>query len=94
MIYLTCEPFRRIHNFVQNRPEPAVGRQGLDQIVGPEYSFGVFSMSRFAALSLVELVVRIKRYKQTDRPFKEVRIKIYKQTDRPFEEVIIFCDKQ
>ena len=37
--------------------------------LGPEYSFGVFSMSRFAplGLSLVELVVRIKLYKQTNR---------------------------
>ena len=29
-------------------PKPAYGRQGLDWIVGPGYSFGVFSMSRFA----------------------------------------------
>ena len=42
--------------------------QSLDWIVRLEYSFRVFSTSRFApvALSSVELVVRIKRYKQTD----------------------------
>ena len=53
--------------------------------LGPEYSFGVFSMSRFApvGLSLVELVVRIKRHKQTDAPYRKlvVRMKSYKQTD-------------
>ena len=47
-------------------------QQGLDWIVGPEYSFGVFSASRFApaALRSVEFVVRIKCYKQTDAPYR------------------------
>ena len=46
-----------------NRPKPFYGREGLDWIVGPEYSLGVFSTSRFApaALNSVELVVRIKQ---------------------------------
>ena len=41
------------------RPKPAYGRQGLDWIVGPEYSFGVLSTSCCvpAVLSLVEVVV-------------------------------------
>ena len=30
--------------FVKTRPEKAYGQQGLDWIVGPEYSFRVFSM--------------------------------------------------
>ena len=30
-------------NFVSTRPKPAYGRQGLDWIVGPGYSFAVFS---------------------------------------------------
>ena len=38
------------------KPKPAYGRQGLDWIVRPGYSFGVFSTSRFAppALSSVD----------------------------------------
>ena len=54
--------------------------------LGPEYSFSVFSMSCFAppGLSLVELVARIKRHKQTDAPYRKlvVRMKRYKQTNR------------
>ena len=30
-------------DFVQIRPKPAYGQQGLDWIVGPGYSFVVFS---------------------------------------------------
>ena len=43
--------------------------QSLDCVVGPEYSFGVFSTSHFApvAISSVEFVVRMKRCKQTNR---------------------------
>ena len=46
------------------RPKPAYDRQGLDWIVGPEYSFRVFSMSRFtpAVLSSVELIIFRDRY--------------------------------
>ena len=34
--------------FMQTRPKPAYRWQGLDWIVGPGFSFGVFSMSRFS----------------------------------------------
>ena len=49
-------------------PKLAYGWQGLECIVGPKYSFRVFSTSGFApaAINLVELVVRIKGYKQTN----------------------------
>ena len=71
---------------MKTRPKPAYDRQGQDWIVRPEYSFGVFSTSRFApaALNLVELMVMIKRYKQTDAPNQKlvVKIKHYKQTNR------------
>ena len=33
-------------DFLCTRPKPAYGRQGLDWIIGPGYSFGVFSTSR------------------------------------------------
>ena len=33
-----------ITTFCVTRPKPAYGRQGLDWIAGPEYSFTVFSM--------------------------------------------------
>ena len=38
------------------RPKPAYGRQGLDWIVGPGYTFGAFSAPSFAppALSSVD----------------------------------------
>ena len=47
----------------RTRPKLAYGRQGLDWIVGPEYSFRVFSTSSFvsAALSLVERRGRNKK---------------------------------
>ena len=50
---------------------PTAGK-GLVWIVGPEYSLGVFSASRFApaALRSVEFVVRIKYYKQTNAPYR------------------------
>ena len=32
--------------FVQTRPKPAYGRQGLDWVVGPGYSFVVFSTNK------------------------------------------------
>ena len=38
--------------FMTTRPKPAYGRQGLDWIVGPGYSFGVFSTSRFVPPTL------------------------------------------
>ena len=70
-----------------------LGQQGLDWIVGPEYSFGVFSTSCFApaALSSVELVVRIKRYKKKNAPFisKLVRMKRYKQTDANLGKLVV-----
>ena len=66
---------------------------GLDWIVGPEYSFGVFSMSGFApaALSSVELVVRIKHYKKKNAPFisKLVKTKRCKQTDATLEKLVV-----
>ena len=37
---------------ILTRPKPAYGRQGLEWIVRPGYSFGVFSMSRVAPLVL------------------------------------------
>ena len=42
--------------FVLTRPKPSYGRLGLDWIVGPGYSFGVFLTSRSTpqALSLVD----------------------------------------
>ena len=56
----------------------------------------MFSTSRFApaALSSVELVVGIKRYKQTDAPYQKlvVRIRHYKQTNRqmkPFKKLVV-----
>ena len=33
-------------NFKTTRPKPAYGRQGLDWIVGPGYSFVVFSTNK------------------------------------------------
>ena len=43
-------------DFKSTRPKPAYARQGLDRIVGPGYSFVVFSISRFAppALSSID----------------------------------------
>ena len=51
------------------RPKPAYGRQGPDWIIGPEFSYGLFSTSRFTPVALisVELVVRTKCYKQANR---------------------------
>ena len=34
--------FQRVQKFILTRPKPAYGRQGLDWIVGPGYSFVVF----------------------------------------------------
>ena len=71
--------------FINTRPKPAYGQQGLDWILGQEYSFGVFSTPHFTpvAPSLVELMVRMKRYKQTDALYRQlvVRTNHYKQTD-------------
>ena len=49
--------FVSISQINNSRPKPTYGRPGLDWIVGPGYSFGVFSMSRFAppALSSVDV---------------------------------------
>ena len=60
--------------FDATMPKPAYGWQGLAWIVRPEYDFGVFSTSCLApaALSSVELVVRLKRYKQTDAPYRKL----------------------
>ena len=33
-------------HFIQTRPKPAYGQQGLDWIVGPGYSFVVFSTNK------------------------------------------------
>ena len=48
--------FVSISQINNSRPKPTYGRPGLDWIVWPGYSFGVFSMSRFAppALSSVD----------------------------------------
>ena len=75
------------------RPKPAYGRQGLDWIVGPEYSFGVFATSCFrpAVLSSVEFLVRIKCYKNKNAPFisKLVRMKGNKQTDGTLGKLVV-----
>ena len=34
------------NSLLQTRPKPAYGRQGLDWIIGPGYSFVVFSTNR------------------------------------------------
>ena len=77
----------------RTRPKPAYGWQDLDWIVGPEYSFGVLSMSCFvpAVLSLVEVVVRMKRHKKKNAPFmsKLVRMKRYKQTDATLGKLVV-----
>ena len=41
-----------VHHFTITRPKLVYGQQGLDWIVGPEYSLGVFSMSPIAPLTL------------------------------------------
>ena len=38
---------RSTSNINNTKPKPAYGRQGLDWIVGPEFSFRVFSTSRY-----------------------------------------------
>ena len=37
---------RKYSTFFNTRPKPAYGRQGLDWIVGPGYSFVVFSTNK------------------------------------------------
>ena len=44
--------FVSISQINNSRPKPTYGRPGLDWIVWPGYSFGVFSMSRFALSSV------------------------------------------
>ena len=39
------EEAKKMLSFCTTRPKPAYGRQGLDWIVRPGYSFGVFSTS-------------------------------------------------
>ena len=46
------EEAKKMLSFCTTRPKPAYGRQGLDWIVRPGYSFGVFSTSRSEPLVL------------------------------------------
>ena len=41
-----CTPKSNVKRFIRTRPKPAYGRQGLDWIIGPGYSFVVFSTNR------------------------------------------------
>ena len=79
--------------FYKTRPKLAYGRQGLDWIVRPEYSFGGFSTSCFApaALNSVQLVVRINHYTKKNEPFisKLVRMKRCKQTDATLGKLVV-----
>ena len=40
---MDIESKKSVEPFLQTRPKPAYGRQGLDWIIGPGYSFVVFS---------------------------------------------------
>ena len=103
---LDLQKYRSSWNFISTRPNQAFGRQGLaGGIMGPGYSssrqiFGVFLTSCFvpAALSSVELVVRIKHYKKKNAPFisKLVRMKRCKQTDATLGKLVarIRCCKE
>ena len=63
-LHLKWEGHRLFELFKRTRPKPAYGRQGIDWIVGPGYSFGVFSMSQCLTLRLrrsAQLMIQ-KRY--------------------------------
>ena len=47
---------------ITTRPKPAYGRQGLDWIVGPGYSFVVFSTNR--EIQLTSLIQKTTRHRQ------------------------------
>ena len=73
-------------------------RQGLDWIVRPDYSFGVFSTSRFApaVLSSVKLTVRIKHYRQTGAAYQKLVARLNvtnrqtdKETDATLQKLVV-----
>ena len=87
-------PFLKTETFVNlpttfwtTRPKPAYGRQGLDWIVGPGYSFVVFSLSIdfFCICSL--WIARKQTFFVTNRG-------LHLTFMTQLEKVIIFCYKQ
>ena len=81
-----------LHNsYKDTRPKPAYGRQGLDWIIGPGYSFVVVTNRGLHLTFMTQLEkVIIFRYKQT---FFVTNRGLHLTFMTQLEKVIIFCYK-